>query len=217
MAKIFPISDSQAVQKAADVIRRGGLVAFPTETVYGLGADAFNLQAVARVFEAKQRPSFDPLIVHLPSMEGLPGVARLQDPRVLKLAARFWPGPLTLVLPKLSKVPDLVTAGLDTVGVRIPKHKAALEFLKACGTPVAAPSANLYGRVSPTTARHVAEQLGDKADIILDGGPCAVGLESTIVSLAKGPARLLRPGAVTLEDLQQILGEVDESDRKSVV
>jgi L-threonylcarbamoyladenylate synthase len=181
-------------------------VAFPTETVYGLGADALNASAVVRVFEAKARPSFDPLIVHLSAAEEVDTISPTRDERVTRLAARFWPGPLTLVLSKRPSVPDLVTAGLDTVGVRVPDHEAARALVREAATPVAAPSANPFGYVSPTCAEHVQAQLGDAVDLILDGGPCRVGLESTILSLVTEPPLILRPGGVAREDLEQALG-----------
>jgi L-threonylcarbamoyladenylate synthase len=205
-ARVLPAYEPTAIEEAAAVLRRGGLVAFPTETVYGLGADAFNPRAVARVFEVKARPSFDPLIVHLAGAAGLPRVSPTDDPRVGALAARFWPGPLTLVLPRRPEVPDLVTSGLDTVGVRVPAHPAALALIAAAGTPVAAPSANPFGYVSPTTAAHVAELLGPAVDLVLDGGPCRVGVESTILSLAGEPPVILRPGGVPREALEKALG-----------
>jgi L-threonylcarbamoyladenylate synthase len=204
-ARVLPAHEPAAIDEAAAVLRRGGLVAFPTETVYGLGADAFNPRAVARVFEVKARPSFDPLIVHLADAAELPRVSPTDDPRVPALAARFWPGPLTLVLPRRPEVPDLVTSGLDTVGVRVPAHPAALALIAAAGTPVAAPSANPFGYVSPTTAAHVAELLGRAVDLVLDGGPCRVGVESTILSLAGEPV-ILRPGGVPREALEEALG-----------
>jgi L-threonylcarbamoyladenylate synthase len=204
-ARVLPAHEPAAIDEAAAVLRRGGLVAFPTETVYGLGADAFNTRAVARVFEVKARPSFDPLIVHLADAAGLPRVSATDDPRVAALAARFWPGPLTLVLPRRPEVPDLVTSGLDTVGVRVPAHPAAHALIAAAGTPVAAPSANPFGYVSPTTAAHVAELLGRSVDLVLDGGPCRVGVESTILSLAGDPV-ILRPGGVPREALEEALG-----------
>jgi L-threonylcarbamoyladenylate synthase len=180
-------------------------VAFPTETVYGLGADALNVRAVARVFEAKARPSFDPLIVHLPESGHLKRVA-VPDARAEVLTERFWPGPLSLVLPRQPVVPDLVTAGLETVAVRVPDHPAALALLRAAGTPVAAPSANPFGYVSPTTVEHVIDQLGEKVDLVLDGGRCRVGVESTIVSLLADTPVLLRPGGVAREELEAALG-----------
>jgi len=205
-APVLPAGDPASIARAAAVLRDGGLVAFPTETVYGLGACAFDARAVARVFEVKARPSFDPLIVHLHDAAELSRVVDAgADPRVARLAARFWPGPLTLVLPRRPDVPDIVTSGLDTVGVRVPAHPAARALLRAAG-PLAAPSANPFGYVSPTTAAHVAERLGDHVDLVLDGGPCAVGVESTIVSLDGEPALLLRPGGVPREELEAELG-----------
>ena len=188
------------------MLRGGGLVAFPTETVYGLGADAFNGVAVARIFSVKARPAFDPLIVHLAEAAEVGRVADAQDPRVATLAERFWPGPLTLVLPRRRELPDLVTAGLPSVGVRVPGHGAARALIAAAGVPLAAPSANLFGRVSPTSARHVEEALGDAVAVILDGGPCRVGLESTVVSLVSHPPVVLRSGGTRREDLEAALG-----------
>jgi L-threonylcarbamoyladenylate synthase len=184
-------------------------VAFPTETVYGLGASAFDPRAVARVFEAKARPSFDPLIVHVARAGEVARLARValrEGARVALLAERFWPGPLTLVLPRQATVPDLVTAGLDTVGVRVPDHAAARALIDAAGTPLAAPSANPFGYVSPTRAEHVLAQLGERVDLVLDGGPCRVGLESTILSLLSERPIILRPGGVTREELEEVLG-----------
>jgi L-threonylcarbamoyladenylate synthase len=205
-ARILPADRPASIAEAAAVLRGGGLVAFPTETVYGLGADAMNPAAVARVFEVKARPSFDPLIVHLDRPAALPRVARSVDRRVEALAARFWPGPLTLVLPRAPAVPDIVTAGLDTVGVRVPAHPAARALIEQAATPVAAPSANPFGYVSPTTARHVADLLGPLVDVVLDGGACPVGVESTILSLAQDPPVILRPGGLPREELEAVLG-----------
>jgi L-threonylcarbamoyladenylate synthase len=202
---VLPATDLLALADAAAVLQRGGLVAFPTETVYGLGADAFDPRAVARIFEVKARPSFDPLIVHLAEAASLDWVAVADDPRATDLAARFWPGPLTLVLKRRPELPDIVTSGLDTVGVRVPAHPAARALIAAAGTPLAAPSANPFGYVSPTTAAHVAELLGDSVDLVLDGGPCRVGLESTILSLAGEPV-ILRPGGLPREALEEALG-----------
>jgi L-threonylcarbamoyladenylate synthase len=203
---VLPARDPAAIEEAARLLRDGGLVAFPTETVYGLGANASDVRAVARVFEVKARPSFDPLIVHLSDGTDLERVARVGHPGVERLAARFWPGPLTLVLARRPELPEIVTAGLDTVGVRVPAHEAARELIRAAGTPVAAPSANPFGYVSPTTAPHVAELLGEAVDLILDGGPCRVGVESTIVSLASERPTLLRPGGVSREEIEEVLG-----------
>ena len=197
------------VQQAAEVIRRGGLVAFPTETVYGLGADALNPDAVARIFEAKGRPKFDPLIVHIAERDSLERLLRDFPDNAETLADRFWPGPLTIVLPKRAIVPDLVTAGLDTVGIRIPDHPLASELLHASGVPIAAPSANRFGSVSPTTADHVREQLGERIDLILDGGNCRVGVESTVILMTLDPPVVLRPGGVTVEDIEREIGPVD--------
>jgi L-threonylcarbamoyladenylate synthase len=198
---------AEAVRRAAELIRRGEIVGFPTETVYGLGADATNGLAASRVFERKERPSFDPLIVHVAEREWLPTVAREVPPAAHALIERFWPGPLTVVLPKTERVPDIVTAGLSSVGVRMPRHDVALALLKEAGVPIAAPSANRFGCVSPTTARHVADQLGEDL-FILDGGPCAVGIESTVISFLDESPELLRPGAVTLEEIESIAGTV---------
>lgn len=196
------------VQAAAQWIRRGGLVAFPTETVYGLGGNALDAAAVARVFEAKGRPRFDPLIVHVRDVASAEALVAEFSPMARRLADRFWPGPLTLVLPKRDVVPEIVTAGLETVGLRIPDHPLALELLRAAGVPVAAPSANLFGRTSPTTAEHVAEQLGERIDLILDGGACRVGVESTVLQLDGDAPTVLRLGGVTVEELEATLGPV---------
>lgn len=204
-----PDIDIKEIVNAAALIRAGKTVAFPTETVYGLGADAFNALAVARIFEIKGRPSFDPLIVHLADIGHFERVASSVPPLARKLAEKFWPGPLTLVLPKTAAVPDIVTSGLNTVGVRVPDHALARALIEAAGTPVAAPSANLFGRISPTTAQHVRDQLGASVDLILDGGPCRVGVESTIVSFAETRPIVLRLGGVTVEDIEAAIGRVD--------
>ena len=193
---------------AAEIIRAGGLVAFPTETVYGLGCDALNPGAVARVFEAKQRPSFDPLIVHIATHTSLDCLARVIGLGDYQLMNRFWPGPLTLVLPKRGHVPDIVTAGLPTIAIRMPAHPVAQALIREAGVPIAAPSANPFGYVSPTTAEHVREMLGDRVDLILDGGPCSIGVESTIVSMAGTWPEVLRPGSITLEEIREVLGPV---------
>ena len=175
------------VARAAECLKAGGIVAFPTESVYGLGAIVWDVRAVARVFEAKRRPSFDPLIVHVLDREMLDQVVAELPPAAALLAERFWPGPLTLVLPKRPAVPSLVTAGLETVAVRMPSHPVARALIEAAGAPIAAPSANPFGALSPTRAEHVARSLGDAADIILDAGPAERGIESTIVSLDPHP------------------------------
>lgn len=196
------------IARAAEVLRAGGLVAFPTETVYGLGANALDAGAVARIFAAKERPAADPLIVHLGGLDQLPRVARAVSPADRLLAETFWPGPLTLVLPKQPQVPALVTSGLDTVAVRVPDHPVALALLHAAGVPVAAPSANRFGHTSPTTAQHVWHDLHGRIDIILDGGPTPLGVESTVLDVSVSPARILRPGGVTMEMLQAVIGSV---------
>jgi len=201
------VSDSQIAQ-AAKVLRAGGLVAFPTETVYGLGASALDERAVARVFEVKGRPRFDPLIVHVASVDWVARLATDFPAEAQELARRFWPGPLTLVLSKTPVISDLVTAGCPTVALRIPDHPVALNLLRTVDLPIAAPSANLFGRISPTTAAHVGEQLGDQIDMILDGGPCRVGVESTVLQLGPGGPVLLRPGGTTLEEIEAVIGPV---------
>jgi L-threonylcarbamoyladenylate synthase len=222
---------ANTVEHAARLLREGKLVAFPTETVYGLGANALDEIAVAKIFAAKNRPTFDPLIVHVYDVAQLDELVTEVPPTARTLIDRFWPGPLTLVLPKTDAVPDLVTAGLPTVAVRMPDHPLALELLRLADVPVAAPSANPFGSVSPTTAEHVAEQLGDRVDYILDGGPCRVGVESTVVAVGqafqpdrdalstptdschsgqagKPDLRLLRPGGVPLEAIEAVVGPV---------
>ncbi len=194
------------VSRAADCLRAGGLVAFATETVYGLGANALHPDAVARVFEAKGRPHFDPLIVHLADASEWDRLVLQIPPLARKLTERFWPGPLTIILPRQPIVPDLVTSGLPNVAVRVPAHPLARELIRLAGCPVAAPSANLFGRISPTTAAHVAEQLGDRIDLILDGGPCQVGVESTVLDLTSERPRLLRPGGITREEIEPLTG-----------
>ena len=206
--QVWPASDPESIRFAAEIIRGGGLVAFPTETVYGLGANALNPDAVARIFEVKQRPSFDPLIVHIAtraSLDRLVETISLGDHRLMDV---FWPGPLTLVLPKREIVPDIVTAGLSTVAIRMPAHPVAQALIREAGVPIAAPSANPFGYVSPTCAQHVLDGLGDHVDLILDGGPCQIGVESTIVSMVGTWTELLRPGSVTLAELREVIGRV---------
>lgn len=196
----------QTIDAAADVLRSGGLVAFPTETVYGLGADASNPAAVRRIFETKGRPPNHPLIVHVANTDALNYWARDIPPSAWRLAEAFWPGPLTMIL-RRGNAPLEVTGGQDTVGLRIPAHPVALALLNTFGGGIAAPSANRFGRVSPTRARHVRQELHGLVDMILDGGPCRVGVESTIISLVGPQPVLLRPGAITLSELQEVLGE----------
>lgn len=207
MSGIFPATET-TIKQAAELIRLGQLVAFPTETVYGLGASAYDAKAVARIFEAKNRPTFNPLISHVESVDFLADYAET-DERVAALAKRFWPGPLTFVLKRkdLSPSLDLACAGLPTVTVRMPNHPVALELIRQAGVPIVAPSANRSQSISPTTAQHVWDSLGDRVDMILDGGACAVGVESTILDLTGMKAVLLRPGGVAKEDLESFLGE----------
>ncbi len=205
---MIPILDPspENLDRAAAALRRGGVVGMPTETVYGLAGSAFNPIALARIFEVKRRPFFDPLIVHVAERARVDDLCARLPPDAEALMARFWPGPLTLVLPKRPAVPDLATAGLPTVALRMPAHPAALALLRAAG-PLAAPSANPFGGLSPTTAAHVAAALGDGVDCVLDGGPCAVGVESTVLGWnAAGEPVLLRAGGVVAEDLAETLG-----------
>ena len=204
----------ESIRRVAEIISGGGLAAFPTETVYGLGGDAYNPAALAKIFEAKGRPRFDPLIVHIAAVEALECVADtgLLDGAARKnlaaLAGRFWPGPLTLVLPKRDAVPGLATSGLPTVAVRIPAHDAARRLIMLSTGAVAAPSANPFGYLSPTRAEHVLEMLGDKAGLILDGGPTTVGLESTVLDISGGQSRILRPGGTPKEAIEAVIGPV---------
>jgi L-threonylcarbamoyladenylate synthase len=197
--------DAAGIAAAAGILAHGGLVAFPTETVYGLGANALDASAAAGIFTAKGRPADDPLIVHVLAVEDVARVAQVVE-GVATLARRFWPGPLTLVLPKRAIVPDVVTAGLPSVAVRVPAHPVAQALLRATGLPLAAPSANRFGHTSPTRAAHVLADLDGRIDAVLDGGATQVGLESTIVDLASEAPRLLRPGGVAAEDVEEVLG-----------
>lgn len=196
--------------RAVQLLRAGELVAFPTETVYGLGADAANPQAVAKIFTAKERPPDHPLIVHLASAASIDAWAREVPDAAYKLAAAFWPGPLTLILKRAHQVPDAVTGGQDTVGLRVPDHPLALALLAEFGGGIAAPSANRHGRISPTTAAHVLAELGDAVSLVLDGGPCQVGIESTIVDLSRGTPVILRPGAISAADISRVIGAAPE-------
>lgn len=196
------------IKYAAELIRKGGLVAFPTETVYGLGTNAFDAYAVARIFEVKKRPRFDPIIVHIFSKKDIKNICFDVDERANMLMDRFWPGPLTLLFSKSDHVPDIVTAGLPTVAVRMPAHPVARELIKEARTPIAAPSANPFGYLSPTTSHHVVEQLGEKVDVILDGGSCPLGIESTVLDVTKTKPVLLRPGGLPIEEIESVIGEV---------
>jgi L-threonylcarbamoyladenylate synthase len=194
-----------AIEQAVRVLRSGGLVAFPTETVYGLGADASDAQAVRKIFAAKGRPADHPVIVHLASADQVSEWAIDVPEAAYTLAQRFWPGPLTLILRRARQVPDAVTGGQDTVGIRVPSHPIAHAMLEAFGSGVAGPSANRFGRISATTAQHVRDELGDKADFVLDGGPCSVGIESTIVDVSKSSPVMLRPGRIMAQEIESVL------------
>ena len=202
----------QAIAQAADILRSGGLVALPTETVYGLGANALDRDAVSRIFEAKQRPSWDPVIVHVagpvtdnPMLAAL--VTEINEP-ARRLMQSFWPGPLTLLLPRSRAVPDAVTAGRPLVGVRMPAHPVAFEVIRQAGVPIAAPSANVFGHISPTSAEHVLDDLDGRIDAILDAGPTHHGVESTVLDPCQSPSVIYRPGAITAEQIQHLVGSV---------
>ncbi len=204
----MPLVADDVIDQAVRLLRDGRLVAFPTETVYGLGADATNSQAIRAIFAAKGRPATNPLIVHIAGIEQARRYARQWPEAAQKLAQAFWPGPLTIVLPRTDAIVPEVSAGLDTVGLRCPRHPLALELLRRFDGPVAAPSANRSNRVSPTTAQHVRDELGDRVDLILDGGACDVGIESTVITLCGEVPTILRPGDIGPEDLAPIIGEV---------
>ena len=199
---------TEQITQAANIIRSGGVVAFPTETVYGLGASAFNEKAVARIFEIKRRPYFDPLILHVGGIDWLDDLVRDIPELARALIDRLWPGPLTVVLPKKPIVPDIATSGLPGAAVRMPSNEIARRLIAEAGVPIAAPSANLFGCVSPTAAAHVRDGLGGAVDMLIDGGECAVGIESTIISFMNGAPLLLRPGGAPLEDIEAVIGKV---------
>jgi len=210
-------ADPEAIAEAAAIVRRGGLVAFPTETVYGLGADAGSDRAVAAIFAAKERPRFNPLIVHAPDLAAAKHFVEFA-PLAQNLAERFWPGALTLVLPRKADAPLslLVSAGLDTVAIRVPDSPIAQRLLAAAGVPIAAPSANASGEVSPTTAEHVCQSLGDKVELILDGGPTRLGLESTVIGFESGRAVLLRPGAISRTRIEAVTGPLQRASEETI-
>ena len=197
-----------SVEEAARLLRQGEVVAIPTETVYGLAGNAFEPKALAKIFAAKERPTFDPLIVHISDISQMADIAKDIPEEAYQLAEAFWPGPLTMILPKKDCIPDLCTSGLPSVAVRFPSHPVAQAIINASGLPLAAPSANLFKHVSPTTAEHVAAQLSDRIAGIVDGGPCQVGVESSIVSLTGDVPTVLRPGAITPEMVKKVLGRV---------
>jgi L-threonylcarbamoyladenylate synthase len=205
-------ADHPAIVECATILKRGGLVAIPTETVYGLAANALDPDAVARIFEAKERPSWDPIIVHVADVEMIPRVASNFPERAHKLAERFWPGPLTLLLNKSAQLPPTVTAGRSTVAVRIPAHPVARVLIAAANLPLAAPSANRFGRISPTTAEHVLLDLDGRIDAVLDAGPANIGVESTVLDPLRTPPLLLRPGGITREQLEAVVGRIEVYD-----
>lgn len=202
------------IARAADELRKGNIVGIPTETVYGLAANAYDADAVLKIFQAKNRPSFDPLIVHVHDRAQVNELVSHIPPEAEALMNAFWPGPLTLVLTKKSRVPDIVTSGLDTVGVRMPAHPLTLQLLRSLDFPLAAPSANPFGYISPTTAQHVGDQLGDVVPYILDGGPCEVGVESTILGLEEGKWTLYRAGGIAVEAIEQVIGPLSSAPVK---
>ena len=207
--KVDPRSPPRdAIERAANILRSGGLVAFPTETVYGLGAHALDTTAVGKIFAAKERPSWDPLIVHVETAEMARSLAKAPPPLFDLLAKRFWPGPLTVVVEKVARVPEEVTAGRGTVALRQPRHPVAAALLAAAKLPIAAPSANRFGRPSPTRAEHVLEDLNDRVDLILDAGPTPLGVESTVLDLTQSPPAILRPGGISREELEAAIGTV---------
>lgn len=201
--------DKEGIIKASKLIKEGKIVAFPTETVYGLGADVFNKEAVARIFEVKKRPFFDPIIVHIADFSDVEKLCTDIPEKAKKLMERFWPGPLTIILKKTEKVPYIVTAGLETVGIRMPSHSVAMELIRSSGTPIAAPSANSFGQLSPTEAKHVIEDLGDEIDAVIDGGKTFKGIESTVIDVMTEVPEILRPGAVPVEEIEKVIGKVE--------
>lgn len=212
-------TDTAAYKHAANLLRAGELVAFPTETVYGLGGDASNLMAVAKIFAAKQRPANHPLIIHIGELNQLKDWASEIPDSAIKLAEKFWPGPLTIILHAAHHIPAILTGGQKTIGIRMPGHPVARKLLAAFGHAIAAPSANRFGHISPTCAEHVVEELDDTVELVLDGGPCSLGLESTIIDLTGTKARLLRPGPLTPSEISEVLGEkitTDKSDAPRV-
>ena len=209
------IGTDPALLEAAEILRGGGLVAFPTETVYGLGANALDAGAVEKIFAAKQRPHWDPVIVHVADVAGARGLTLAWPEAAERLAEAFWPGPLTMLLPRNARIPDICTAGREKAGLRLPSHPVALALIAAAGVPVAAPSANRFGHTSPTTAEHVLADLEGRIDAILDAGACDVGVESTVIDPTADPAIIYRPGGITPEQIRHVLGNVVVDERKS--
>ena len=213
--KYLPVT-AESIEQAAVILRGGGIVAFPTETVYGLGADAFNAQAIAKIFEVKGRPHFDPLIIHIAAVEAFENVANLSllsteaRKKLFLLAENLLPGPLSIILPKNEKIPAIASAGLPTAAIRFPSHPAAIKLISLCGGALAAPSANPFGSLSPTRAEHVRDKLGDKIDMILDGGQTQIGLESTVLDITSERVKILRPGGTAKEAIEKLIGTVED-------
>ncbi|MDC7224093.1 MAG: L-threonylcarbamoyladenylate synthase [Spirochaetales bacterium] len=208
-------NSEENIRRGAEIIKKGGLVAFPTETVYGLGGNSLDPRSAARIFEAKERPSFDPLITHIADLDMLEKISPVKDKKVFRLIEQLWPGALTIIVPKRDIIPDLVTSGLDTMAVRMPDHPTARELIRLSTGAVAAPSANPFGYLSPTRAQHVEESLGSRIDLILDGGECRVGVESTVLDMTRKVPTVLRPGGIEVDRLREILGDVEVLDRTS--
>lgn len=207
--KINSTQQKEEIKKAADVLKNGGLVGIPTETVYGLGANALDEEAVKSVFVAKGRPQDNPLIVHISDFDEIYDLVEEVPESAKKLAEKYWPGPMTIILKKSDKIPDVVSAGLDTVAIRLPEHEIARAIIRQAGVPIAAPSANVSGSPSPTSAKNVFEDMNGKIPLIVDGGECTVGVESTVVTLVKDKPKILRPGGITPEEISEVLGETE--------
>ncbi len=217
MGKVVSAYLKKNVKMAAEILKKGGLVVFPTETVYGLGANALDPQAVSKIFDVKKRPRFDPLIVHLARVEEAKKYVTQWPPLAEKLSQAFWPGPLTLVLYKNQIIPSIVTAGLPTVALRVPSHPIARSLLEEAGVPIAAPSANPFGFLSPTQTKHVAETIGKKVDLVLEAGPTPLGLESTVISLIERKPKILRLGSLSLEEIKKLFPEVEIAESEQIV
>lgn len=207
-------SFTEQIDEAARIIKSGGVIAFPTETVYGLGANAFDREAVNKIFAIKKRPQDNPLIVHIAKIEDLPKIVDDIPPISLKLAKHFWPGPLSIIFPKKKIIPDIVSAGLSTIAVRIPDNAVAIELIKKSGVPIAAPSANISGKPSATHHKHVLDQLGSRVDMIIEAGQCKIGLESTVINTLTNPPTILRLGGLSTDEIEEIIGKVNTSEKK---